>query len=88
MSKPFYDTNELCPCCNMESFFYNDTYNANCPKCGKEIMLCSMCNHNEECDFDSPDGHCMMYGKFIDDVLIEDYLTGRYDDMEDNNDGK
>lgn len=56
---------EWCPHCDKEQTFLWDVekkgYQAFCPSCGENIMLCSECPNINECDWKEDLG-CMMKG--------------------------
>ena len=53
MNNEYYEAVETCPHCDAENIYPNWNVNekgyvAICNECGKEIMLCDECAHNED----------------------------------------
>lgn len=65
-----YEVWEPCPHCGAEHHCFSDNFTTTC-ECGKEILLCSMCNHTNDCDWREGKG-CKMSHRFIDEVLMEE----------------
>lgn len=64
-----YEVTEVCPHCEQEVTMVWDVetygYHAYCPFCGKRLMLCDMCQHQNgeeqatgDCDYDSKTDTC------------------------------
>lgn len=61
---------EMCPNCDTEIGVVWDVevdgYGVYCPHCGKKMMLCSMCDNHDKCDWKSDfngNSTCMMMKK-------------------------
>ena len=64
LEKRRYFVTEYCPHCDTESTLMwsveEHGYEIYCPVCGKKIMLCSMCEHTNDCDWTEEAGCKMM----------------------------
>ncbi|MHC1722498.1 MAG: hypothetical protein AB9836_04750 [Aminipila sp.] len=62
--EPTIEVTEICPHCDNENTLNwnvaTQGYEAECPVCGKKLMLCSVCMYdgNGKCDWDSTTASC------------------------------